>query len=125
MPSALLWASLAENIFIIAIQENLRIFLNCFFTKGGRKGKQHLQRHFLRKCGAAEKAFRLLLARQTLSGSHSFTSSPEGGSFFAVTVQFPDKVQALRMRQKFPLSGYLANPKNLTERVHPTKRAAV
>ena len=34
MPSALLWASLAENIFIIAIQENLRIFLNCFFTDG-------------------------------------------------------------------------------------------
>ena len=34
MPSALLWASLAENIFIIAIQENLRIFLNCFFTEG-------------------------------------------------------------------------------------------
>ena len=34
MPSALLWASLAENIFIIAIQENLRIFLNCLFTDG-------------------------------------------------------------------------------------------
>ena len=81
MPAALLWASLAENIFIIAIQENLRIFLNCFFHGGGRKGKQHLQRHFLRKCGAAEKAFRLLLARQTLSGSHSFASSPEGGAF--------------------------------------------
>ena len=35
MPSALLWASLAENIFIIAIEENLRIFLNCLFTEGG------------------------------------------------------------------------------------------
>ena len=34
MPAALLWASLAENIFIIAIQENLRIFLNCLFTDG-------------------------------------------------------------------------------------------
>lgn len=80
MPSALLWASLAENIFIIAIEENLRIFLNCFFTEG---------------------------------------------ELFAVTAQFPDKVQALRMRQKIPLSGELTNSKNLTERVHPTKRAAV
>ena len=105
MPSALLWASLAENIFIIAILENLRIFLNCFFTEGVVRGKQHLQRHFLRKCGVAEKAFRLLLARQTLSGSHSFISSPEGGAFFAVTAQFPDKVQALRMRQKLPPFG--------------------
>ena len=33
MPAALLWASLAENIFIIAIEENLRIFLNCLFTE--------------------------------------------------------------------------------------------
>ena len=38
MPAALLWASLAENIFIFAIEENLQIFLNCFFTKGVVKG---------------------------------------------------------------------------------------
>ena len=37
----------------IAIQENLRIFLNCFFTGGVVTGKQHLQRRFLRKRGAA------------------------------------------------------------------------
>ncbi|EFQ07197.1 hypothetical protein HMPREF9436_01259, partial [Faecalibacterium cf. prausnitzii KLE1255] len=42
-----------------------------------------------------------------------------GGGLFAVTAQFPDKMQALRMRQKLPLSGELANPKDLTERVSP------
>ena len=38
MPAALLWASLAENIFIIAIEENLRIFLNSLFTEGVVEG---------------------------------------------------------------------------------------
>ena len=44
---------------------------------------------------------------------------PPKGELFAVTAQFPDKMQALRMRQKLPLSGELANPKDLTERVSP------
>ena len=49
MPYALLWASLAENIFIIAIQENLRIFLNCFFTVGVVKANGSCHAGFLRK----------------------------------------------------------------------------
>ena len=40
MPSVLLWACLAENLFLFAAQKNLRIFLSCFFTKKGRKGKR-------------------------------------------------------------------------------------
>ena len=34
MPSALLWAYSAENLFYNCNSENLRIFLNCFFTDG-------------------------------------------------------------------------------------------
>ena len=32
MPSVLLWACLAENLFLFAAQKTLRIFLSCFFT---------------------------------------------------------------------------------------------
>ena len=48
MPSVLLWACLAENLFLFATQKNLRIFLSCFFTGRGRGGKRHL---LLSACG--------------------------------------------------------------------------
>ena len=48
MPSVLLWACLAENLFLFAAQKNLRIFLSCFFTRRGRDGKRHL---LLSACG--------------------------------------------------------------------------
>ena len=48
MPSVLLWACLAENLFLFAAQKNLRIFLSCFFTGRGRGGKRHL---LLSACG--------------------------------------------------------------------------
>ena len=48
MPSVLLWACLAENLFLFAAQKNLRIFLSCFFTGRGRGGKRHL---LLSVCG--------------------------------------------------------------------------
>ena len=48
MPSVLLWACLAENLFLFAAQKNLRIFLSCFFTGRGRSGKRHL---LLSACG--------------------------------------------------------------------------
>ena len=48
MPSVLLWACLAENLFLFAAQKNLRIFLSCFFTGKGRGGKRHL---LLSACG--------------------------------------------------------------------------
>ena len=48
MPSVLLWACLAENLFLFAAQKKLRIFLSCFFTGRGRDGKRHL---LLSACG--------------------------------------------------------------------------
>ena len=48
MPSVLLWACLAENLFLFAAQKNLRIFLSCFFTGRGRGEKRHL---LLSSCG--------------------------------------------------------------------------
>ena len=48
MPSVLLWACSAENLFLFAAQKNLRIFLSCFFTGRGRGGKRHL---LLSACG--------------------------------------------------------------------------
>ena len=48
MPSVLLWAYLAENLFLFAAQKNLRIFLSYFFTGRGRGGKRHL---LLSACG--------------------------------------------------------------------------
>ena len=42
MPSVLLWAYLAENLFLFAAQKNLRIFLSCFFTGRGRASQRML-----------------------------------------------------------------------------------
>ena len=42
-------------ILNFGFQESLRTFLKPIFTGGGREGKRHLQRRFLRKRGAAGK----------------------------------------------------------------------
>ncbi len=68
-----------KNIYNFAILENLRIFQNCLHRRG-RNGKQHLQRRFLRKRGAAqavtervpspfcEKNYRIWQSRQAKTG---------------------------------------------------------
>ena len=53
MPSALLWASSAENHFLFRVCRALRSAPNAIFTERGRNPKLHLQRRFLRKRGAA------------------------------------------------------------------------
>ena len=124
MPSALLWAYSAENLFYNCNSGKSADFPELLFHRWGRRGKQHLQRRFLRKRGAVE-GLPVCFQHAEPSQAHIRSPAPPKGELFAVTAQFPDKMQALRMRQKLPLSGELANPKDLTERVHPTKRAAV
>ena len=127
MPSALLWAYSAENLFYNCNSGKSADFPELLFHRWGRRGKQHLQRRFLRKRGAVE-GLPVCFQHAEPSQAHIRSPAPPKGELFAVTAQFPDKMQALRMRQKLPLSGELANPKDLTERVsppilnHPTKR---
>ena len=124
MPSALLWASSAEKIFIIAIEENLRIFLNCPFTDGVVAESSIYSATFC-ESAALWAELSACFQRAEPSQAHIRSPAPPKGELFAVTAQFPDKVQSLRRHQKLPPSGeLLANPKDLTERVHPTKRAA-
>ena len=90
MPSALLWASLAENIFIIAIEENLWIFLNCLFT--GLKKELQCETHsssqkgFMKSrgqaVGAAEQELGVLdaqAAQQHGQAVDAQTKAPWGG----------------------------------------------
>ena len=81
MPSALLWASLAENIFIIAIQENLRIFLNCFFTKGGVKGNSICSATFFESV-ALRKRLSVYFWRVKPSQAHIRSPDPPRGELF-------------------------------------------
>ena len=53
MPSVLLWACLAENLFLFAAQKNLRIFLSCFFTGRGR-GSQRMLHALERRSHSAD-----------------------------------------------------------------------
>ena len=116
MPSALLWAYSAENLFYNCNSGKSADFPELLFHRWGRRGKQHLQRRFLRKRGAVE-GLPVCFQHAEPSQAHIRSPAPPKGELFAVTAQFPDKMQALRMRQKLPLSGELANPKDLTERV--------
>ena len=118
MPSALLWAYSAENLFYNCNSGKSADFPELLFHRWGRRGKQHLQRRFLRKRGAVE-GLPVYFQHAEPSQAHIRSPAPPKGELFAVTAQFPDKMQALRMRQKLPLSGELANPKDLTERVSP------
>ena len=104
MPYALLWASLAENIFIIAIEENLRIFLNCFFTEGVVKGNSICSATFFESV-ALRKRLSVCFWRAEPSLAHIRSPAPPKGELFAVTAQFPDKVQSLRRHQKLPPFG--------------------
>ena len=113
-----------KNYFIIAIEENLRIFLNCFFTEGVVKGNSICSATFFESV-ALRKRLSVCFWRAKPSQARIRSPASPKGELLAVTAQFPDKVQTLRMRQKLLLSGELANPKDLTERVSPTKRAAV
>ena len=113
-----------KNYFIIAIEENLRIFLNCFFTDGV-VAKNSIYSATFCESAALWAELSACFQRAKPSQAHIRSPAPPKGELLAVTAQFPDKVQTLRMRQKLPLSGELANPKDLTERVSPTKRAAV
>ena len=117
MPSALLWAYSAENLFYNCNSGKSADFPELLFHRWGRRGKQHLQRRFLRKRGAVE-GLPVCFQHAEPSQAHIRSPAPPKGELFAVTAQFPDKMQALRMRQKLPLSGELANPKDLTERVY-------
>lgn len=55
MPSALLWAYSAENLFYNCNSGKSADFPELLFHRWGRSGKQHLQRRFLRKRSAAGK----------------------------------------------------------------------
>ena len=115
MPSALLWAYSAENLFYNCNSGKSADFPELLFHRWSRRGKPHLQRRFLRKRGAVE-GLPVCFQHAEPSQAHIRSPAPPKGELFAVTAQFPDKMQALRMRQKLPLSGELANPKDLTER---------
>ena len=85
--------------FIIAIQENLRIFLNCFFTDGVVEETAFTAplSAKARRCGIG---FFVCFQHAEPSQAHIRSPAPPKGELFAVTAQFPDKMQALRMRQK-------------------------
>ena len=99
MPSVLLWACLAENLFLFAAQKNLRIFLSCFFTGRGRGGKRHL---LLSACGrrAATSDWRSLKKRlRDLHAEQAGISSFLGWSLLLWDYQPPLLEYALHRKQ--------------------------
>ena len=99
MPSVLLWACLAENLFLFAAQKNLRIFLSCFFTGRGRDGKRHL---LLSACGrrAATSDWRSLKKRlRDLHAEQAGISSFLGWSLLLWDYQPPPLEYALHRKQ--------------------------
>ena len=116
MPSALLWAYSAENLFYNCNSGKSVDFPELLFHRWGRRGKQHLQHRFLPKARRCGIGFFVCFQHAEPSQAHIRSPAPPKGELFAVTVQYLDGAQALRMRQKLPLSGELANPKDLTER---------
>ena len=99
MPSVLLWACLAENLFLFAAQKNLRIFLSCFFTGKGRGGKRHL---LLSACGrrAATSDWRDLKKRlRDLHAEQAGISSFLGWSLLLWDYQPPPLEYALHRKQ--------------------------
>ena len=99
MPSVLLWACLAENLFLFAAQKNLRIFLSCFFTGRGRDGKRHL---LLSACGrrAATSDWRNLKKRlRDLHAEQAGISSFLGWSLLLWDYQPPPLECALHRKQ--------------------------
>ena len=75
-----------KNILYFVIPERLRTLRYDIFTGGGRGGKRHLQRRFLRKRGAA-RHLPLVGGRQPSQAKPiGFASSPEGGAYCCLTV---------------------------------------
>ena len=109
MPSVLLWACLAENLFLFAAQKNLRIFLSCFFTGRGRDGKRHL----LSACGrrAATSDWRNLKKRlRDLHAEQAGISSFLGWSLLLWDYQPPptrirSAQETMRKKASRPLDG--------------------
>ena len=54
---------------------------------------------------ALQKRLSVCFWRAKPSQAHIRSPAPPKGELFAVTTQFPDKVQSLRTRQKLPLRG--------------------
>ena len=81
MPSALLWTSLAENIFIIAIEENLRIFLNCLFTDGVVEGNSICYATFC-ESAALQVELTACFQRAEPSQAHIRSPAPPKGELF-------------------------------------------
>lgn len=110
MPSVLLWACLAENLFLFAAQKNLRIFLSCFFTGRGRGGKRHL---LLSACGrrAATSDWRNLKKRlRDLHAEQAGISSLLGWSLLLWDYQPPptrirSAQETMRKKASRPLDG--------------------
>ena len=110
MPSVLLWACSAENLFLFAAQKNLRIFLSCFFTGRGRGGKRHL---LLSACGrrAATSDWRNLKKRlRDLHAEQAGISSFLGWSLLLWDYQPPptrirSAQETMRKKASRPLDG--------------------
>ena len=110
MPSVLLWACSAENLFLFAAQKNLRIFLSCFFTGRGRGGKRHL---LLSACGrrAATSDWRNLKKRlRDLHAEQAGISSFLGWSLLLWDYQPPptrirSAQETMRKKASRPLGG--------------------
>ena len=110
MPSVLLWACLAENLFLFAAQKNLRIFLSCFFTGRERSGKRHL---LLSACGrrAATSDWRNLKKRlRDLHAEQAGISSFLGWSLLLWDYQPPptrirSAQETMRKKASRPLGG--------------------
>ena len=86
-----------KKYFIIAIEENLRIFLNCFFTEGVVKGNNICSATFFESV-ALRKRLSVCFWRAKPSQAHIRSPAPPKGEFFAVTVQFPNRAQVLRIQ---------------------------
>ena len=106
MPSVLLWACSAENLFLFAAQKNLRIFLSCFFTGRDRGGKRHL---LLSACGRRaatsdwrnpKKRLRDLHALERRS--HSADHGPSFASLFPPLAAVSSAAIPVRVKLKIP-----------------------
>ena len=94
MPSVLLWACLAENLFLFAAQKNLRIFLSCFFTGRGRDGKRHLLLSACGRCAATSDWRNLKKQLRDLHAEQAGISSFLGWSLLLWDYQPPTRIRS-------------------------------
>ena len=102
MCSAALCTSIAEELFIICKSGKSADFPDLLFHGRGHCGKQHLQRRFLRKRGAAGKALLICALIRRYA-----PPSPDRGKASVVAIKFPAKVQSVRACS-LPLGGAVA-----------------